>query len=92
MSSITARDMVRGCSRMFAARARWLHYNRSMANLQDLAAWALVERDGRLYVRVTAPHARIVHEEHGPITLTTGLYRVVRQREYTPTAIRNVAD
>jgi hypothetical protein len=32
------------------------------------------------------------HEEHGPITLPPGAYRVLRQREYHPEEIRNVAD
>ena len=32
------------------------------------------------------------HQEHDAITLPPGTYRVVRQREYTPEAIRNVAD
>lgn len=32
------------------------------------------------------------HEEHTAITLTPGVYRVVQQREYSPEAIRNVAD
>jgi hypothetical protein len=34
----------------------------------------------------------LVHEEHGTITLAPGLYDVIQQREYTPDAIRNVAD
>ncbi|HEY9715116.1 MAG TPA: hypothetical protein V6C72_16720 [Chroococcales cyanobacterium] len=34
----------------------------------------------------------LVHEEHSPINLDPGLYRVVRQREYTPERIRRVAD
>lgn len=34
----------------------------------------------------------LTHEEHGTIPLTTGTYRVVRQREYSPEEIRNVAD
>jgi hypothetical protein len=33
-----------------------------------------------------------VHEEHGAIPLPRGWYRVVRQREYTPGAVRIVAD
>lgn len=33
-----------------------------------------------------------VHEEHGPVTLPAGNYRVEIQREYTPEAIRDVAD
>jgi hypothetical protein len=33
-----------------------------------------------------------VHEEHRPIELPIGVYRVWQQREYTPTAIRTVLD
>lgn len=32
------------------------------------------------------------HEEHGPVTIPQGFYRVTRQREYSPEAIRNVVD
>jgi len=32
------------------------------------------------------------HEEHATIALAPGKYRVTRQREYSPEAIRNVAD
>lgn len=35
---------------------------------------------------------RVVHEEHAAIPLPRGWYRVVRQREYTPGAVRVVAD
>ncbi|MFJ1704284.1 hypothetical protein [Kitasatospora sp. NPDC088346] len=35
---------------------------------------------------------RVVHEEHAVIVLPKGWYRVVRQREYTPGAVRVVAD
>ncbi|WP_037605243.1 hypothetical protein [Streptacidiphilus rugosus] len=35
---------------------------------------------------------RVVHEEHAAIALPRGWYRVVRQREYTPGAVRVVAD
>lgn len=34
----------------------------------------------------------LVHQEHSKIALTPGKYRVVRQREYSPEAIRRVAD
>ena len=36
--------------------------------------------------------AQLEHQEHAPIALAPGVYRVVRQREYSPQAIRNVAD
>ena len=34
----------------------------------------------------------LVHQEHAPIDIESGSYRVIRQREYTPEAIRNVMD
>jgi hypothetical protein len=36
--------------------------------------------------------AELLHEEHSTIKLPAGNYRVVQQREYSPEAIRNVAD
>ncbi|MGC0418643.1 hypothetical protein [Embleya sp. AB8] len=39
-----------------------------------------------------AEATRIVHEEHATIDLPKGWYRVVRQREYIPGAVRMVAD
>jgi hypothetical protein len=41
---------------------------------------------------VLADSATVTHEEHGPITLPRGTYRVWRQREYSPEAIRVVRD
>lgn len=32
------------------------------------------------------------HQEHGPIPLDPGTYRVIRQKEYTSKEYRNVAD
>ena len=34
----------------------------------------------------------LLHQEHGGIAIPAGIYRVTRQREYSPEAIRNVAD
>jgi hypothetical protein len=47
---------------------------------------------GELFLDVPAGGTRIVHEEHGPIELKQGLYRIWRQREYTPAGIRVVRD
>lgn len=52
----------------------------------------LWELDGQLYLKVVAENARVVHEEHKPITLERGLYRVWKQREYTPERVRPVYD
>lgn len=43
------------------------------------------------FLRLTQP-ADLVHPEHGTILLKPGTYRVVQQKEYTPEAIRPVAD
>jgi hypothetical protein len=34
----------------------------------------------------------VTHQEHAPIALLPGRYRVTRQREYSPEEIRRVAD
>jgi hypothetical protein len=43
------------------------------------------------FLRVES-EAQILHEEHNTITLPPGDYEVKRQREYTPTELRTVAD
>ncbi len=54
---------------------------------------AEVFQDGdELFLRVVGDTATIVHQEHGPITLARGTYRVWGQREYSPEAIRRVLD
>lgn len=44
-----------------------------------------------LHVGGTAPVA-LTHEEHSPVKLPPGNYRVLIQREYSPEAVRNVVD
>jgi len=44
------------------------------------------------HVRVDQANARVVHEEHAPISLPPGTYRVRRQRELEPKDARLVAD
>ena len=60
--------------------------------IEDPATADVYDLDGVRFVRVTAATARLVHEEHGPITLPRGVYRFWHQREYTPTAIVRVVD
>ena len=45
-----------------------------------------------MFLRVVAPSAQIVHEEHNPITLSQGSYRFWFQREYSPREIRRIVD
>jgi hypothetical protein len=60
--------------------------------VEDLAHAEVLEVGEGLYLRVGDGGVRIVHEEHAPISLPPGNYEVSIQREYTPEAIRNVAD
>ena len=46
---------------------------------------------GQLYLKLQSS-ATIVHDEHGPITLPAGTYRVWQQREYTPEDIHTIRD
>ena len=46
---------------------------------------------GEIFVSL-ASGGTVTHDEHGKIALPKGKYRITRQREYTPEAIRNVAD
>lgn len=46
---------------------------------------------GELFLNIPQGGA-VTHDEHATINLPKGKYRVTRQREYSPEAIRNVAD
>ena len=52
----------------------------------------LYETPTDLFLHVIADEATVVHEEHAPITLKEGCYRVWRQREYSPEEIRVIRD
>ncbi|WP_422928997.1 hypothetical protein [Singulisphaera sp. PoT] len=45
-----------------------------------------------LHLIVRSESATLVHQEHGPIPLPSGTYRVWRQREYSPREILTVRD
>lgn len=47
---------------------------------------------GVTFLEVREAMAALTHQEHATIELPQGVYRVTRQREYSPEAIRNVAD
>lgn len=44
------------------------------------------------YIEISDAIADLTHEEHGPIELEPGFYKVDIQREYSPEEIRSVAD
>jgi hypothetical protein len=60
--------------------------------VDDPSTAALFAGPDCFFLEVHDSGARIVHDEHGPIWLDGGFYRVWRQREYTPQRIVNVVD
>jgi hypothetical protein len=60
--------------------------------IADAGAELLTSGLEERFLRIVNDFATLTHEEHAPITLPRGAYRVVRQREYTPGAPRTVAD
>lgn len=59
----------------------------------QLAEAEVLDCGAGLFMRVTGEGGvSIVHEEHDPIVLPPGNYEIVRQREYAPDEITNVAD
>lgn len=59
---------------------------------RDAADWWKADADGADHFLTVKTETAVTHQEHAPIVLPPGNYRVRRQREYTPAAIRNVAD
>lgn len=56
---------------------------------------AALFRDPKLmavFMTVNGDAVMLEHDEHDTIVIPPGNYQVVRQREYSPEAIRNVAD
>ncbi len=54
--------------------------------------FAAESEPGVTFLEIRDAMAALKHDEHGTIDLPAGTYRVTRQREYSPEAIRNVAD
>lgn len=74
--------------RIILAHGEATGHHHSLAS--DPADWWKTDK-GEQFLTVKE-ETSIEHQEHAPITLTPGHYRILRQREYTPEAIRNVAD
>ena len=52
----------------------------------------LTQESGITYLEIKTALAMLTHQEHGTVEIPKGTYRVTRQREYSPEAIRNVVD
>lgn len=61
-------------------------------NRDPVPAMQLFQEPDGSRILVVARPASLIHEEHSRIALAPANYEVIRQREYHPEAIRNVAD
>ena len=61
------------------------------AHVLDAPAMAYRDKSRDLFFSLSSP-ARVVHEEHDPIALPAGEYRVIRQEEYRRGELIRVAD
>ena len=53
----------------------------------------LFDRVGERFLSVSGKKSVILeHQEHDPIEIPVGFYKVIRQADYSPEAIRSVAD
>jgi hypothetical protein len=64
-------------------------HSHRMETPEGINLWSVGET---IFLQVVEVSAKLIHEEHAPIELPRGFYRVWRQREYTPTAIVRVSD
>ena len=74
--------------RIILARGEVTGHHHSLT--ADAADWWKND-SGDQYLTVTEP-SPVEHQEHGVIPLEQKHYRIIRQREYAPEAIRNVMD
>ncbi|HUY78510.1 MAG TPA: hypothetical protein VMV29_17190 [Ktedonobacterales bacterium] len=86
VAEIPARAVLRGGPPILA-------YGEVTGHAHRIAEPDLVEvwEYGDLYISAIES-ITIVHDEHGPVTLPPGVYRVWRQREYTPEDPRIIRD
>lgn len=61
-------------------------------NDEELRHFALGDRPQLPVFVVADEPTTLTHPEHAPLRVEPGVWRVVRQREYTPQAIRSVRD
>lgn len=60
--------------------------------LAETEGTALFQGEDQLFLAVERESATVLHEEHAPIQLPRGRYRIWLQREYTPAEIVRVRD
>lgn len=75
--------------RLILARGEATGHHHSVAEAESTAL--LATPNAELWLLIKEGDALLEHQEHAAIPLR-GAYKVVQQREYSPTALRRVAD
>lgn len=60
--------------------------------IHDRGARLLETAARAVFLEITDETASLVHEEHSTVSIPPGIYRVLKQTEYSPEALRSVAD
>jgi len=89
-SSLSGTDIPRESGRIVLAHGEATGHAHAIAD--DNAMFFEVPERKERFLRVLKGGVALKHEEHREVKIPAGLYRVTRQREYSPEAIRNVAD
>jgi hypothetical protein len=77
--------------RLVLAEGEATGHHHSIADSNAVDLLQLPSQDD-LFLLVKEGNALLEHQEHATITIPPGTYRIVRQREYSPEAIRRVQD
>jgi hypothetical protein len=61
--------------------------------IEDEAATLYIDEAGELFLQVDGDKpVKLTHQEHATQVIEPGIYKVSRQREYSPEAVRKVQD
>ena len=72
-------------------KSRVLAYGEATGHVHALGDGNVFDLDGVLFFHLTK-ETELKHQEHDPVKIPDGNYRVVRQKEYSPERIRYVQD
>ena len=82
-------EAVKRLSHRTLAHGELTGHSHQIQEQDDVALW---QSGSELFLQIDASHATVIHQEHAPIQIPMGIYRVWRQREYTPERIVVVRD
>lgn len=87
-----ATEVPRDAGRIVLAYGEVTGHAHAISDGPDMAVLFQVAGDPNMYLKTSKP-VTLRHEEHSPIKIGKGTFRIIRQREYVPGELpRNVAD